>query len=69
MSMRMAPEAGASISTAHQAPKPAATQPVSDNYSSNYKGVMLCDRPGIAVDRAAPQGYRAISLRCADACC
>lgn len=56
MSMRMAPEAGASISAAHSAPQPAPTQAVADNYSSNYKGVMLCDRPGIQVDRAAPQG-------------
>jgi len=56
MSMRMPPEGGASHAD-HHAPKPAATQEASaDNYSSNYKGVMLCDRPGIEVDRTAPQG-------------
>jgi len=55
MSMRMAPEAGAAFTDHHapQAPPVAATE---NNYSSNYKGVMLCDRPGIEVSRAAPDG-------------
>ena len=50
MSMRMAPEAGASL-TNHHAPPPAVTK-AAESYSSNYKGVMLCDRPGIEVSRA-----------------
>merc|ERR1711865_759529 len=49
MSMRMAPEAGASLSD-HHAPPPAISA-APENYSSNYKGVMLCDRPGIEVSR------------------
>merc|ERR1712070_609578 len=58
MSMRMPPEGGASHADHHA---PAATQPAAsaDNYSSNYKGVMLCDRPGIEVDRTAPRGGHA----------
>lgn len=58
MSMRMPPEGGASIADHHAPRAPAPTQ-VADNYSSNYKGVMLCDRPGIQVDRTAPQGGHA----------
>jgi len=50
MSMRMAPEAGAAL-TNHHAPPPAVTK-AAESYSSNYKGVMLCDRPGIEVSRA-----------------
>jgi len=49
MSMRMAPEAGASLSD-HHAPPPAISA-APESYSSNYKGVMLCDRPGIEVSR------------------
>lgn len=49
MSMRMAPEAGASLSDHHAPPPAPAAAP--ENYSSNYKGVMLCDRPGIDVSR------------------
>jgi len=49
MSMRMAPEAGASLSN-HHAPPPA-PMAAAESYSSNYKGVMLCDRPGIEVSR------------------
>lgn len=48
MSMRMAPEAGAALSNHHAPPAPAAA---ADSYSSNYKGVMLCDRPGIEVSK------------------
>jgi len=48
MSMRMAPEAGAALSN-HHAPPPAPA--AADSYSSNYKGVMLCDRPGIEVSK------------------
>merc|ERR1712046_9125 len=47
--MRMAPEAGASLSN-HHAPPPAPAV-AAESYSSNYKGVMLCDRPGIEVSR------------------
>jgi len=55
MSMRMAPEAGANLSDHHAAPAP--TQIAAENnYSSNYKGVMLCDRPGIEVSRTANEG-------------
>merc|ERR1712224_682441 len=46
--MRMAPEAGAALSN-HHAPPPAPA--AADSYSSNYKGVMLCDRPGIEVSK------------------
>jgi len=53
MSMRMAPEAGANFSD-HAGPAP--TQAAGNNYSSNYKGVMLCDRPGIEVSRTANEG-------------
>jgi len=48
MSMRMAPEAGSSL-TNHHAPAPAINSTAAESYSSNYKGVMLCDRPGIEV--------------------
>lgn len=54
MSMRMAPEAGASL-TNHHAPAPMAAA-ATESYSSNYKGVMLCDRPGIEVSQAAMAG-------------
>lgn len=54
MSMRMAPEAGNSMAEAHSSAPVGRT--TDNNYSSNYKGVMLCDRPGIEVDRTAPQG-------------
>merc|ERR1711988_1484970 len=48
--MRMAPEAGAALSD-HHAPAPVAAAAAAESYSSNYKGVMLCDRPGIEVSR------------------
>jgi len=54
MSMRMAPEAGAALSN-HHAPPPV-PQVAAESYSSNYKGVMLCDRPGIEVSRDAGGG-------------
>lgn len=54
MSMRMAPEAGADLSSHPAGPAP--TQVAENNYSSNYKGVMLCDRPGIEVSRTANEG-------------
>merc|ERR1719326_1692102 len=50
MSMRMAPEAGSTL-TNHHAPAPAIQSSAAESYSSNYKGVMLCDRPGIEVSR------------------
>eukprot|EP00658_Telonema_sp_P-2_P043668 TRINITY_DN3157_c0_g2_i1.p1 TRINITY_DN3157_c0_g2~~TRINITY_DN3157_c0_g2_i1.p1 ORF type:complete len:458 (-),score=147.91 TRINITY_DN3157_c0_g2_i1:273-1646(-) len=53
MSMRMPPEAPAAATAA---PSRNAASSGADAYSSNYKGVMLCDRPGIQVDRTAPQG-------------